>query len=307
VWNDPAASFFVRSLIIWMNDLVVVTLIFGNLMCSIHYSVDPHEMLSPEDSVRMQRAVPHYSDTGRGGLRHKPKNGSPLSSNSPKQEAKAALSSSSSDSEDENEQRVLVESLPPARDLPFSVSSLSLDSSFPSSPRHTKTVSWGVVSCAENLEDIEHLEPVESEEEKMNGCSARRFSTEGKPHGPPSRPQRPLVSVATISETIVSEVEDMDDAGTMNSVDERVGCQKRFSADDLVSSTPPLRPKKKPVSELCLCDDSTLSSTSELSTNSKAIVQQGQELAHQIGTWMSIKRGIQPAPDLVGSSKKKSS
>ena len=34
--TDPQASFFVRSVIIWMNDLAVVTLIFGNLMYSVH-------------------------------------------------------------------------------------------------------------------------------------------------------------------------------------------------------------------------------------------------------------------------------
>jgi len=32
VGSDPPTSFFVRSSIIWMNDLVVVTVIFGNLM-----------------------------------------------------------------------------------------------------------------------------------------------------------------------------------------------------------------------------------------------------------------------------------
>lgn len=32
--NDPPSSFFVRAAIIWMNDLVVVTVIFGNIMYS---------------------------------------------------------------------------------------------------------------------------------------------------------------------------------------------------------------------------------------------------------------------------------
>ncbi|CAB9511499.1 acid type B receptor subunit 2 [Seminavis robusta] len=34
--SDPQSSFFVRSAIIWMNDLVVVTVIFGNIMYSHH-------------------------------------------------------------------------------------------------------------------------------------------------------------------------------------------------------------------------------------------------------------------------------
>ncbi|CAB9524662.1 acid type B receptor subunit 2 [Seminavis robusta] len=33
---DPQTGFFVRSVIIWMNDFVVVTLIFGNLIYSVH-------------------------------------------------------------------------------------------------------------------------------------------------------------------------------------------------------------------------------------------------------------------------------
>lgn len=33
--SDPKTSFFVRSVIVWMNDLVVLSLIFGNLICSV--------------------------------------------------------------------------------------------------------------------------------------------------------------------------------------------------------------------------------------------------------------------------------
>lgn len=34
VGSDPPSSFFLRAAIIWMNDLVVVTVIFGNIMYS---------------------------------------------------------------------------------------------------------------------------------------------------------------------------------------------------------------------------------------------------------------------------------
>lgn len=36
VGTDPDSAYFVRSAIIWMNDFVVVALIFGNLMYSVH-------------------------------------------------------------------------------------------------------------------------------------------------------------------------------------------------------------------------------------------------------------------------------
>ncbi|CAB9506006.1 acid type B receptor subunit 2 [Seminavis robusta] len=54
--TETQTSFFVRSCIVWMNDLMVVSLIFGNLMYSVYYS-------SPEndgtDAVQMdiRRAV----------------------------------------------------------------------------------------------------------------------------------------------------------------------------------------------------------------------------------------------------------
>ena len=38
VGNDPGTSFFVRSAIVWLNDLAVVGFIFGNLMHSFYAS-----------------------------------------------------------------------------------------------------------------------------------------------------------------------------------------------------------------------------------------------------------------------------
>lgn len=40
VGSEPATSFFVRSVVVWMNDLVVVSLIFGNLIYSVSFSVE---------------------------------------------------------------------------------------------------------------------------------------------------------------------------------------------------------------------------------------------------------------------------
>ena len=49
VGADPETSFFVRSVIIWMNDLVVVSLIFGNLIWSVHNK----PRMTIESSVRL--------------------------------------------------------------------------------------------------------------------------------------------------------------------------------------------------------------------------------------------------------------
>jgi ABC-type amino acid transport substrate-binding protein len=38
--GDPGTSFFVRSVMIWMNDLVVVALIFGNLIYHVHFDAN---------------------------------------------------------------------------------------------------------------------------------------------------------------------------------------------------------------------------------------------------------------------------
>mmetsp|Transcript_39979 Transcript_39979/g.45097 ORF Transcript_39979/g.45097 Transcript_39979/m.45097 type:complete len:686 (+) Transcript_39979:188-2245(+) len=38
VRNNPASSFFVRSVVIWLNDFGVILIIFGNLMYSVHWN-----------------------------------------------------------------------------------------------------------------------------------------------------------------------------------------------------------------------------------------------------------------------------
>ena len=56
---DPQSSFFVRSVIIWMNDLAIVTLIFGNLICNVHWS---NEANSEEDITKaVGTAIAQYS------------------------------------------------------------------------------------------------------------------------------------------------------------------------------------------------------------------------------------------------------
>jgi len=37
VGPDPVSSYFVRSIIIWLNDFVVIALIFGHLIYAVHF------------------------------------------------------------------------------------------------------------------------------------------------------------------------------------------------------------------------------------------------------------------------------
>ena len=56
---DPKSSFFVRSVIIWMNDLVIVVMIFGNLMYS--YWKDRHI----DSKQALRSAMQQYSRASR--------------------------------------------------------------------------------------------------------------------------------------------------------------------------------------------------------------------------------------------------
>lgn len=59
VGSDPAASFFVRSVVIWMNDLVVVTLIFGNLIYSASYFGSEERQVKEEIGAAIQEFSRH--------------------------------------------------------------------------------------------------------------------------------------------------------------------------------------------------------------------------------------------------------
>lgn len=53
--EDAGGTFFVRSVIVWMNDLAVVTLIFGNLMYSVHYPVKQQTSMTSEEFLEPER------------------------------------------------------------------------------------------------------------------------------------------------------------------------------------------------------------------------------------------------------------
>lgn len=65
VGADPAASFFVRSVVIWMNDLAVVILIFGHLIRSVHFG--PAISVIKED---IRNAIQEFSKHQDDGMDH---------------------------------------------------------------------------------------------------------------------------------------------------------------------------------------------------------------------------------------------
>jgi hypothetical protein len=60
--TDPQTSFFVRSVIIWMNDFAVVTLIFGNLIYQVHF--DPKRTNTEVLRSKLDTAINRYSVGG---------------------------------------------------------------------------------------------------------------------------------------------------------------------------------------------------------------------------------------------------
>ena len=61
VGSQPAISFFVRSLVIWMNDLVVVSLIFGNLIYMVSFSGEKEQVKADIRSA-LQEFSKHEAD-----------------------------------------------------------------------------------------------------------------------------------------------------------------------------------------------------------------------------------------------------
>ena len=196
VSGDTGASFFVRSTIIWMNDLCVVLFIFGHLIYEVHFGA-ADEIRASTDSIKMQLAVSHY---GTPGL------------SIPK--AKVPINSSLISLD---KQQVCPEGSHPlqARDAPFSVSSLSLGSSVLPNPampkpkpvtKRAKNVSWGSILYSENDEDT-IPELAESDSQPTRGCQ-RRFSSNPVGNDAPARPpKRPSFT----SEDLKDEEYDLDE------------------------------------------------------------------------------------------------
>lgn len=54
VGADPGTSLFLRSTVIWINDFVVIVIIFGSLIYSVHIG---------QDEVNVSAAMSQYSST----------------------------------------------------------------------------------------------------------------------------------------------------------------------------------------------------------------------------------------------------
>jgi hypothetical protein len=63
--SDPETSFFIRTVIIWMNDFVVVTLIFGSLIYRVHFSKEDEDGKTPVN-VAIHSAISKFSRLQQG-------------------------------------------------------------------------------------------------------------------------------------------------------------------------------------------------------------------------------------------------
>jgi uncharacterized protein (DUF3820 family) len=70
VSEDPGASVFVRTVIVWMNDLAVVTLIFGNLMHSVHVSSKAKNSRPEEEKTKLGVAIRQYLSSSARNNQH---------------------------------------------------------------------------------------------------------------------------------------------------------------------------------------------------------------------------------------------
>ena len=59
--DEPQTSFFMKSVIVWMNDLVVVVLIFGNLMWNVQFT-DGSDDSSRNVSAFVSRGIHEYRE-----------------------------------------------------------------------------------------------------------------------------------------------------------------------------------------------------------------------------------------------------
>ncbi|CAB9510051.1 acid type B receptor subunit 2 [Seminavis robusta] len=187
VGYDPQSSFFVRSVIIWMNDLAVVVLIFGNLVFATH--VQKQDETHIKEGVG--RAVSLYS---RAGKQATSSAGSPPSNGSA-QHKSSVMKSAEGDLEAYLQQHKEQMQMPqPRGDL---VSSLTMTSSASAevetpqdgyassvtmgSSKGRKGVPFGLASCVEVDEEAEEEEEtwVEdlSPQRRHSFDSAARFST----------------------------------------------------------------------------------------------------------------------------------
>lgn len=99
--SSPASTFLLRSIIIWINNLVIVSMIFGNLIYYVHFRIELEE---PEDfKATIGQAVQDYTNNSQRlkAMRTSPK-GSQFSNSSRTPPTAKILAQESIMSEEEN-------------------------------------------------------------------------------------------------------------------------------------------------------------------------------------------------------------
>jgi hypothetical protein len=169
--GDPGGNLFVRSAIVWMNDLVVVTLIFGNLMQSVHFP-DKQVEHTPSEGDFFEGDTVSKLDVA--ALQYK--------SNSPQ------LGDRGDTSPDTESRKISPKT--PIRPPVFGVSSLSYPSSVLSQQSSSKPVSCTLKSVSFN-ENVSVSEIPLSEYEFINdGAAGDRFAAIAKVEKAPLKPSR---------------------------------------------------------------------------------------------------------------------
>ena len=232
VREDPAGRFFVRSMVVWMNNLVVVTLIFGNLMYSVHFPSKQDENASSEKFAR-------HEDTSWGvtEIQYCPKPPSPV-------DPEKVLSDTAEDQIDNTAKSSFNKPFRPG------LSSLSLQSDLFSQGSSFKCVSFNdnisiseIPSSAYEEEHLNHL--IANDRFAATKCEKAplkpaRSSTGNGIYGQSmdSSPSLPKRQAAT-----TSEVEDLQKNSTESTVPRLLGKSilRRSSMDRSAPCLPPVR------------------------------------------------------------------
>ena len=185
VGHDPPTSFFGRSVIIWMNNLVVVLLVFGNLIYQVHFApID-----CKNSGADIGKVLSLYRESGKG-KKKKTVNTRKETPANEKQLQQAMMASSSSSSSSSSVSRESISdssdpSTPAAEQNPIRfprgiMSSLSFESNV-----SKKSVSWGVAQAFSETETIEEISIGDIEDHR----TLDRFESNSI-QGAPQRPQR---------------------------------------------------------------------------------------------------------------------
>ncbi|CAB9525835.1 acid type B receptor subunit 2 [Seminavis robusta] len=190
VADDPSSKLFVRSVVVWMNDIVVLSLIFGNMMYSVYTTAKNGGGSTDGSKAEIGLAVRRYSSgrspsiASRGIPQNSPKNADPAAESSI-----TDASIAKSKPADNNPQ-----TMPPKSPRPPRISSLSLESESahagsdgPPTLPQPEPPKKRSVSFSDNV-TVSEIPMSEYEYEEDDG--SQRFATKVI-QGAPLKPRRP--------------------------------------------------------------------------------------------------------------------